>query len=97
MEGLLSAKAAAKWLGLSPTTLAIMRTQGRSPRWCKLSPGRSGRVLYRLEDLQEYVSARMRENTVVDPCSIGVTSEAATAAGMRRASSQSGESAEGLP
>lgn len=47
---------AARW-SLSPGHLTNLRWAGQGPRYLKLS----GRVLYRLEDVQEYEAARLVE------------------------------------
>jgi len=55
----LNAKAAARYLGLSPSTLAKMRLSGNSPAFLKL--GR--RVLYRCADLETWLESRVARNT----------------------------------
>jgi predicted DNA-binding transcriptional regulator AlpA len=50
---------AARFLGLSPSTLAKMRLSGNSPRFLKL--GR--RVLYRRVDLESWLESRLARNT----------------------------------
>lgn len=59
MTGLLDTKAAATHLGLHPNTLEKMRVYGGSPPYCRL--GRA--VRYRLEDLNDWVAARVVEST----------------------------------
>ncbi|WP_189436880.1 helix-turn-helix transcriptional regulator [Pseudovibrio japonicus] len=56
---LLTAQDAAKYLTLSPSTLAKMRLTGASPKFIKL--GR--RVAYRIEDLDLWVEKKMRSST----------------------------------
>jgi predicted DNA-binding transcriptional regulator AlpA len=55
----LNTVAAARFLGLSPSTLAKMRLSGNSPRFLKL--GR--RVLYRRVDLESWLESRLARNT----------------------------------
>ena len=50
-DGRLDTRNAAQFLGLSPKTLAIMRSQGSGPKFIK-----RGRVFYFLEDLREWLS-----------------------------------------
>lgn len=50
-DGRLLAQEAAKYIGLSPKTLAQMRCQGRGPRFIK----RAGRVFYRIDDLRRWI------------------------------------------
>lgn len=50
---------AARILGLSASTLAKMRLTGRGPYYCKL--GR--RVLYRPNDLAEWLEGHVRQST----------------------------------
>lgn len=53
------AREAARYLSLSPSTLAKMRVFGKGPQFCKL--GR--RVVYRLSDLDDYLDASRRSST----------------------------------
>jgi predicted DNA-binding transcriptional regulator AlpA len=55
----ISASAAAKIIGLSPSTLAKLRLTGNGPIYCKL--GR--RVVYRREDLEAWLESRVARNT----------------------------------
>ena len=55
----LNAVAAARVLGLSPSTLAKMRLSGNSPKFLKL--GR--RVLYRRVDLESWLESRLASDT----------------------------------
>ena len=55
----LDARRAAQQLGLSTSTLAKLRLSGDGPAYCKL--GR--RVVYRPEDLTEWLSTRRRRST----------------------------------
>ena len=55
----LTACEAAKVLGLAPSTLAKLRLSGNGPVYCKL--GR--RVVYRREDLAEWLETRVARDT----------------------------------
>jgi excisionase family DNA binding protein len=55
----LDATAAARYMGISPSTLAKMRLSGNSPLFLKL--GR--RVLYRRTDLDEWLETHLARNT----------------------------------
>ena len=54
-DGRLDTENAARFLGLSPKTLAIMRSSGTGPRFVK-----RGRVFYYLEDLTAWIAERPR-------------------------------------
>lgn len=54
-DGRLDTTNAAKYLGLSPKTLAIMRSNGTGPQFLK-----RGRVFYFLDDLKEWMNERPR-------------------------------------
>lgn len=54
-DGRLNTENAARYLGLSPKTLAIMRSSGTGPRFVK-----RGRVFYFLEDLRAWVAEQPR-------------------------------------
>jgi hypothetical protein len=54
-DGRLDTGNAARFLGLSPKTLAIMRSLGNGPRFVK-----RGRVFYFLDDLQAWIAERPR-------------------------------------
>ena len=56
---ILNVVAAARFLGLSPSTLAKMRLYGNSPTYLKL--GR--RVLYRRADLEGWLESRLAHDT----------------------------------
>jgi excisionase family DNA binding protein len=56
---ILDAPAAARYTGLSASTLAKMRLSGNSPAFLKL--GR--RVLYRRTDLDQWLDSRIAHNT----------------------------------
>lgn len=54
-DGRLDTTNAARFLGLSPKTLAIMRSTGGGPRFVK-----PGRVFYYLEDLKAWMDRQPR-------------------------------------
>jgi len=56
---ILNVAAAARFWGLSPSTLAKMRLYGNSPKYLKL--GR--RVLYRRADLETWLESRLARDT----------------------------------
>ncbi len=68
MTGLLRTDDAAKFVGLSPQTLAILRVEGGGPRYVKL--GRS--VRYDPADLAAWVEANKRASTAADADVSGV-------------------------
>jgi len=55
----LTVEDAARFLGLSPSTLAKLRLRGDGPAYCKL--GR--RVVYLRRDLEEWLSSHRRRST----------------------------------
>ena len=55
----LRTKEAARFLGLSPRTLEKHRTYGTGPRYSKLG----GRVVYSLDDLQEWANRGLKTST----------------------------------
>lgn len=55
----ITAKTAARYVGLSESTLAKLRLNGNGPVYCKL--GR--RVLYRPADLDEWLQSRTARDT----------------------------------
>ena len=59
IPGVLPASDAARFLGLSQSTLAKLRLSGNGPIYCKL--GR--RVVYRREDLAAWLESRVAHNT----------------------------------
>jgi predicted DNA-binding transcriptional regulator AlpA len=58
-SSLLGAQRAADWLGLSTSTLAKLRLTGNGPAYSKL--GR--RVVYRIDDLDEWIRAHRHKST----------------------------------
>jgi predicted DNA-binding transcriptional regulator AlpA len=59
MPKVVSAKAAARLVGLSESTLAKLRLNGNGPLYCKL--GR--RVVYRPDDLEKWLESRITRDT----------------------------------
>ncbi len=59
MPKVVTAKVAAKFVGLSESTLAKLRLNGNGPAYCKL--GR--RVLYRPSDLEQWLESRITRDT----------------------------------
>jgi predicted DNA-binding transcriptional regulator AlpA len=57
--GTLNARDAARFVGLSESTLAKLRLNGNGPPYCKL--GR--RVVYRLADLEQWLQSRTTRDT----------------------------------
>jgi len=62
IERLLSTAEAAAILCVTPQTLRVMRCCGTGPKFVRLGSKHS-RCLYRREDLQEWINARIRRNT----------------------------------
>jgi excisionase family DNA binding protein len=60
MERLLTVKEAARYLGMSASTLNHWRQDGSGPSYVKMRDGRSAPVRYREADLRAYVEARMK-------------------------------------
>jgi hypothetical protein len=54
-DGRLDTENSARYLGLSPKTLAMMRSAGTGPKFIK-----RGRVFYYLEDLQAWLAEQPR-------------------------------------
>ena len=59
MPKVVSAVLAARFVGLSESTLAKLRLNGNGPTYCKL--GR--RVVYRLTDLEQWLQSRTARDT----------------------------------
>lgn len=57
---------AANYLKLSPRTLETMRWRGDGPPFAKLSPGRSGRIVYDRELVDAWIAERTQQSTTVD-------------------------------
>lgn len=62
-EQFLNTVDAAKFLCLSPRTLERMRIEGGGPKFCKAGPGKRSRVLYRYQDLIDWLTPRSFDNT----------------------------------
>ena len=65
-DGRLDTENAARFLGLSPKTLAIMRSTGNGPRFLK-----RGRVFYFLDDLQSWIAERPRVRSAAQARFVG--------------------------
>lgn len=63
MTALLNTQAAAAFMGIASGTLENWRYQGYGPRFVKSSPSRSGKVLYRVEDLTAWLEANLYSST----------------------------------
>ncbi len=59
----LTSRQAAEYLRLSPRTLETMRWRGSGPPFAKYGDGRSARVVYDRERLDQWVASRTREST----------------------------------
>jgi hypothetical protein len=55
VSGLLTTVEAAEYLRLSPRTLEDMRVTGNGPRYFKLGPGKRSKVVYRKNDLEQWI------------------------------------------
>ncbi|WTB02356.1 helix-turn-helix domain-containing protein [Streptomyces avidinii] len=68
-RGFLNVREAAEYLGLSPATLYVWRHRRQGPPSFRM--GRSGRVMYRIETLDEWIreqeQADSRSNTSLNP------------------------------
>lgn len=62
-EQFLNTVDAAELLQLSPRTLERMRVEGGGPPFMKAGPGKRSRVLYRYQDLIDWLSRRSFDNT----------------------------------
>ena len=62
MDKLLSTAEAAAILGFKPQTLRVMRCHGNGPQFVRLGKLHS-RAMYRREDLQKWIEARIYRNT----------------------------------
>lgn len=63
VEAYLTTIQAAVVLTLSPRTLERMRVEGGGPPFYKAGPGKRSRVLYRYQDLLDWLSQRSFDNT----------------------------------
>jgi predicted DNA-binding transcriptional regulator AlpA len=59
MPKVVTTKVAARFVGLSESTLAKLRLNGNGPIYCKL--GR--RVVYRVADLEQWLQSRIARDT----------------------------------
>ena len=59
----LTSQDAADLLRLSVRTLERMRVEGNGPRFLKAGNGKRSRVLYRLEDVQNWLEAQAYHST----------------------------------
>lgn len=57
-DRLLSNEEAANILSISPRTLANWRTQGWGPRYSRLTDSPKSPVIYRNQDIQEWINSR---------------------------------------
>lgn len=57
-DGRLDAHNASLYLGLSEKTLAMMRCEGRGPKFIK-----RGRVFYYLEDIQDWIQSASKQSS----------------------------------
>lgn len=62
-ERYLTTVEAADFVRLSPRTLERLRVQGTGPKFIKVGPGKRAKVLYRAEDLREWLSATVYRST----------------------------------
>ena len=53
-DGRVTTEGAAKYCGLAPRTLEMMRCEGRGPRYTKL-----GKVFYFIKDLDTWIESRV--------------------------------------
>jgi hypothetical protein len=63
VSGLLTTVEAADYLRLSPRTLEDMRVTGNGPRYFKLGPGKRSKVVYRREDLENWLKSFVYTST----------------------------------
>ena len=54
-DGRMDSANAAKYLGRSPKTLAMWRTQGIGPKWRKIN----GRIQYTTQDCDDYLAGEV--------------------------------------
>lgn len=58
---LVDSVAAARFFGVSETTLARWRYEGKGPRYVKISDSRGGTIRYRIIDLLEFIESRLSD------------------------------------
>jgi hypothetical protein len=61
---LISTREAAKYIGVGKSTLEKLRFDGDGPVYIKASPGR---IVYAVEDLEDYLNARRCQPTRPEP------------------------------
>lgn len=66
-DGRLDTENASRYLGLSPKTLAIMRSQGTGPAFIK-----RGRIFYFLDDLQKWIELQPRVRSCAQARVVGL-------------------------
>lgn len=59
----LDVRAAARFIGSSKSSLDKLRLTGGGPDFVKIGAGVSGRVGYRVIDLQDWLASRVRRST----------------------------------
>lgn len=62
-DELMVAKAAARYLRVSPRTLERWRVNGTGPRYRKLGPGKRAKVVYLLSDLEAWLAKHAYSST----------------------------------
>lgn len=58
---LITTEAAARLLGISPSTLQMRRVTGLPPRFYKFGPGKHSNVRYSRQDILDYLSRCLKE------------------------------------
>lgn len=66
-DDLVPRKEAAALICVSHRTMEDWARDGTGPVFHKLTPGRSGRILYRVSDLLDWLGTRRRTSTTQDP------------------------------
>lgn len=69
-QTLLPSREAAEYLNVGLNTLVKLRIYGGGPAYFKLSPGRAGKVLYRVSDLEAWLASKARRNTSECPANV---------------------------
>ena len=57
----MTADEVAEYIGITITSLSLWRSEGRGPRYSKLSDGRRGRIRYNRAAVDEWMASRERE------------------------------------
>ncbi len=68
-DGRVDTENAARFLGLSPKTLAIMRSNGSGPKFIK-----RGRIFYFLDDLKDWITDQPRVRSSAQARTLGRSS-----------------------